>query len=224
MSAGTWRGCTGCSGKWWSLHPWRQPESEWNPHLLQRDQRRSRGPCQPQPRAGQGKSCFPHSLPSQTGNAKAPRTQPGSWECTSHRAMELQPWRDLPADHPSPSPPGTPRRALLSTTRTPLTKQDVLPGMPLKEPQEFPDPQAQERLPAPPGTGPSQGGFPGAAKAEFPGSSPGTQRIFVQQRRARQKGVYSGEKQIKKGHFSLQAEQRLLTAAFPCPGPAPAPK
>lgn len=171
----------------------------------------------------QGKSCFPHCLPSRTGNAKAPRTRPGSWECTSHRDTELQAWRDLPVDHPSPSPPGI-LAGLCSAPPAPLTKQDVFPGMPPKEPRELPDPQAQERLPAPPATGPSQGGFPGAAKAEFPGSGPGTQRIFVRQRRARQKGAYSGERQIKKGHFSLRAEQRLLTAAFPCPGPAPAPK
>lgn len=31
MSADTWRGCRDRPGKWWSLHPWRQPESEWNP-------------------------------------------------------------------------------------------------------------------------------------------------------------------------------------------------
>lgn len=184
----------------------RVESSKWNPSAsLSHEQGRARAASLTAFPAGQGMPKHP---------------EPGQ---AAGNAQNSRPGGTFPVDHPSPSPPGI-LAGLCSAPPAPLTKQDVFPGMPPKEPRELPDPQAQERLPAPPATGPSQGGFPGAAKAEFPGSGPGTQRIFVRQRRARQKGVYSGERQIKKGHFSLRAEQRLLTAAFPCPGPAPAPK
>lgn len=100
----------------------------------------------------QGRSRFPRSPPSRAGNARAAAS---SWECPSPRDTQLQPWE------------------LLLQLLQPLfpqefcTEQDVLPGTPPEEPQEFPDPQAQERPPSP-----SQGVFLELPRRSFLAAAP----------------------------------------------------
>lgn len=216
MSADTWRGAKAAQGSGGGfLHPWRM-ESQWNPHLLQRS---PRGPCQPQPegRSRAGPQLLP-SLPSQLDR----QCQSPQGSC---RALGMH----FPQEHgipalggpcaapPGPSPSGIPCGA--------LTEHRVLPGMLLEEPQEFPDPQAQERPPDPPKAPALPEGFswscPGGVSWQQPRH---TAHLCAAELGPPERSLFRAKANKKRAISLSKAEQRLLTATFPCPGPAPAPK